>query len=50
MAYQDQIQRKNILHVANGNAKLTNNHNQITIYGKLFFNATIYVKMKSLAQ
>jgi len=41
---------KEKLHVANGNAKLTNNHNQITIYGKLFFNATIYVKMKSLAQ
>ena len=31
MAYQDQ-NTKEKLHVANGNAKLTNNHNQITIY------------------
>jgi len=41
---------KEKLHLANGNAKLTNNHNQITIYDKLFFNDTIYDKRKSLTQ
>jgi len=38
------------LHVANGNVKLTNNHNQIAIYDKLFFNDVIYDKRKSLTQ
>jgi len=43
----NQIQRKNYTWQF-GNARLTNNHNQITIYGKLFFNDTIYDKRKSL--
>jgi len=36
--------------MTNGNAKLTNNYNQMTFYDKLFHNDTIYDKRKNLTQ